>query len=81
MILPKVHVPAQRDLGLVERQARLAPTLLEFARPELVWPMLIHRDDPNGAASIRFKVRGLLAAGAGAPAAFFSCGTAGHDTS
>jgi formylglycine-generating enzyme required for sulfatase activity len=47
VILPTVQVPAQRDLALAERQARLAPALLEFARPELVWPMLIHRDDPT----------------------------------
>ena len=39
--------PAQGDLALAQRQARLAPALLEFSRAELVWPMLIHRDDPS----------------------------------
>jgi serine/threonine protein kinase len=47
VVLPTVQVPAQRDLALAERQARLTPVLLEFARPELIWPMLIHRADPT----------------------------------
>ncbi len=46
-ILPAINVPAQGDLHLAQRQARLAPDLLEFSRPELVWPMFIHRDDPS----------------------------------
>jgi serine/threonine protein kinase/formylglycine-generating enzyme required for sulfatase activity len=46
-ILPSISVPAQGDLARAERQARLAPDLCEFSRPELVWPMLIHRDDPS----------------------------------
>jgi len=47
VILPAISVPAQGDLALAQRQARLAPDLLEFSRTELVWPMLIHRDDPS----------------------------------
>ena len=47
MILPAINVPAQGDLALAQRQARLAPVLLELSRAELVWPMLIHRDDPS----------------------------------
>jgi serine/threonine protein kinase len=38
VILPAISVPAQGDL---------APALLEFSRAELLWPMLIHRDDPS----------------------------------
>ena len=47
MILPAINLPAQGDLALAQRQARLAVVLLEFSRAELVWPMLIHRDDPS----------------------------------
>ncbi len=47
VILPAINVPAQGDLALAQRQARLAVDLLEFSRAELVWPLLIHRDDPS----------------------------------
>ncbi len=47
VILPAINVAAQGDLALAQRQARLAPSLLAFSRAELVWPMLIHRDDPS----------------------------------
>ena len=47
VILPTIQAPAQRDLVLAERQARLAPALIEFSRAELVWPLLFHRDDPS----------------------------------
>jgi serine/threonine protein kinase/formylglycine-generating enzyme required for sulfatase activity len=47
VILPVINVPAQGDVALAQRQARLAPDLLEFSRAELVWPMLVHRDDPS----------------------------------
>ena len=46
-ILPVINAPAQGDLALAQRQARLAPALIEFSRAELVWPMLVHRDDPS----------------------------------
>ena len=62
-ILDRLSSPADRDRALAvilpaiqarrsatsrwRSQARLAPALLEFARPELVWPMLMHRDDPS----------------------------------
>jgi formylglycine-generating enzyme required for sulfatase activity/tRNA A-37 threonylcarbamoyl transferase component Bud32 len=47
VILPTVGASAHGDLALAQRQARLAPALLEFSRAELVWPMLVHRDDPS----------------------------------
>jgi serine/threonine protein kinase/formylglycine-generating enzyme required for sulfatase activity len=56
-ILPLISVPAQGDLARAERQARLAPDLCEFSRTELVWPMLIDRDDP----SLRTEVVHIMA--------------------
>jgi serine/threonine protein kinase/formylglycine-generating enzyme required for sulfatase activity len=47
VILPAINVPAQGDLTLAQRQARLAADLFEFSRADLVWPMLVHRDDPS----------------------------------
>ncbi len=56
VIVPLTQPPAQRDPRLAEVQGRLAPALLELGRPELVWPMLVHRDDP----SLRTEVIHLL---------------------
>jgi serine/threonine protein kinase/formylglycine-generating enzyme required for sulfatase activity len=47
VIVPLIQPLAHRDLRLAERQSRLAPALLALARPDLVWPMLAHREDPT----------------------------------
>src|SRR5262249_40445709 len=56
-ILPLINAPAQGNLALAERQARLVVALFELSRPELVWPMLIHHDEP----SLRTELIHLLA--------------------
>ncbi|MGC8638955.1 MAG: SUMF1/EgtB/PvdO family nonheme iron enzyme [Isosphaeraceae bacterium] len=47
VLLPALNVPAQHDLILAERQARQAAALFVLGRPELLWPLLAHRDDPS----------------------------------
>ena len=58
VILPSIQPLAQGDLRLAERQSRLAPALLALARPDLVWPMLAHHEDPT----LRTEVIQLLPA-------------------
>jgi formylglycine-generating enzyme required for sulfatase activity/tRNA A-37 threonylcarbamoyl transferase component Bud32 len=44
---PKVKEPARFDDELARRQGRMALALLRLGRPDRVWPLLRHRDDPT----------------------------------
>jgi formylglycine-generating enzyme required for sulfatase activity/tRNA A-37 threonylcarbamoyl transferase component Bud32 len=47
LLAPKVREPARFDDELGRRQGRWAMALLRLGRPEAVWPLFRHTDDPS----------------------------------
>jgi formylglycine-generating enzyme required for sulfatase activity len=47
VLAPKLKEPARFDDDLARRQGRMAMALLRLGKPEAVWPLFRHRDDPS----------------------------------